>query len=149
MMIRPSPRVVPLVALLAVLLVAGCAQKLGRPTPSPSGDEAPVTLRNLQIETIDGHRAVLMRLSRFPSMIRHSSSRRPAEITVQAWGPVGEGDLPERALPQLDPLVSQVRVSRRAGGLTIVLDLHGDEPPPYSVHQMADWIMVRFSAPES
>jgi hypothetical protein len=148
-MIRALHRVVPVVPLLAALLVAGCAQKLGRPSPSPSGDAAPVTLRNLQIESIDGHRAVLMRLSRLPTMIRHSSSRRPPEITVQAWGPVGDGDLPERVLPQIDALVSQVRVSRHEGGLTIVLDLHGDQPPPYSVHQMADWIMVRFSAPES
>ena len=144
-MIRPLPRV----ALLGVLLIAGCAQKLGRPTPSPSGDEAPVTLRNLQIETIDGHRAVLLRLSRLPTMVRHSSSKRPAEITVQAWGPVGDGDLPERALPQIDPMIAQVRVSRHDGGLSIVLDLHGEDPPPYSVHQMADWIMVRFNAPES
>ena len=145
LMIRPLPRV----ALLGVLLIAGCAQKLGRPTPSPSGDEAPVTLRNLQIETIDGHRAVLLRLSRLPTMVRHSSSKRPAEITVQAWGPVGDGDLPERALPQIDPMIAQVRVSRHDGGLSIVLDLHGEDPPPYSVHQMADWIMVRFNAPES
>jgi hypothetical protein len=147
-MIRPLYRIVPLVGLLGLLAV-GCAQKLGRPTAAPSGDQAPVTLRNLQIENIDGHRAVLLRLSRLPTMVRHSSSRKPPEITLQAWGPAGDGDLPERALPQIDPLVAQVRVSRRDGGLTVVLDFHGDEPPPYSVHQMADWIMVRFDAPES
>ena len=137
------------VALLGVLLIAGCAQKIGRPTPSPSGDEAPVTLRNLQIESIDGHRAVLLRLSRLPTMVRHSSSRRPAQITVQAWGPVGEGDIAERVLPQLDAQIAQVRVSRHDGGLTIVLDFHGDSPPQYSINQMADWIMVRFTAAES
>jgi hypothetical protein len=144
-MSRPLYRV----ALLGVLLIAGCAQKIGRPTPAPSGDDAPVTLRNLQIESIDGHRAVLLRLSRLPTMVRHSSSRRPAQITVQAWGPVGEGDLAERVLPQLDAQIAQVRVSRRDGGLTIVLDFHGDDPPQYSIHQMADWIMVRFPTAES
>jgi hypothetical protein len=137
------------VAVLAVLLAAGCAQKIGRPTAAPSGDNEPVTLRNLQIETVDGHRAVLLRLSRLPTMVRHSSGKRPAQITVQAWGPVGEGDLPERVLPQLDAQITQVRVSRHDGGLTIVLDFRGDDPPPYNVNEMADWIMVRFAAAES
>lgn len=135
--------------MFGVLLVVGCAQKLASPTASPSGDQAPVNLRNLQIENVDGHRAVLLRLSRLPTMVRHSSSRHPGQITVQAWGPVGDGDLPERALPQMDAQVAQVRVSRHDGGLTIVLDLHSDEPPAYSVHEMADWIMVRFISPES
>jgi len=139
----------PLVRLLLLVLIAGCAQKLGRPTPAPSGDQAPVTLRNLQIENIEGHRAVLLRLSRVPSMVRHSSARRPPQITLQAWGPVGEGDLPERVLPQIDTQVAQIRVSRHDGGLTVVLDFKGDEPPPYSVSEMADWILVRFTAPES
>src|ERR1041385_9093001 len=47
--------------LLLCVLIAGCAaHKLAAPSPSPSGDQAPVTLRNLQIETVDGHRAVLV-----------------------------------------------------------------------------------------
>lgn len=145
---RPLHRAASLVPVLCLLAV-GCAQKLAPPTPSPSGGEAPVTLRNLQIETVDGHHAVLLRLSRVPTMVRETSSSHPAQITLQAWGPVGEGDLSERALPQIDPQIAQVRVSRHDGGLSIVLDLHGDDPPPYSVHEMADWIMVRFTAPES
>ncbi len=142
------PVALRIAALVCVLAIAGCAQLVGRPTATPSGAAAPVELRNLQVTDVDGHRAVLLRLSRLPIMIRHSSSRRPAQIEVQAWGPVGEGDLPERNLPQDDPQIRDVRVSRREGGLRVVFDLQGDDPPPYSVHQMADWIMIRFN-PES
>jgi hypothetical protein len=131
-------------AVLFMGLVAGCSASLGRPTAAPTGDQAPVTLRNLQIETLDGHRAVLLRLSRVPTMVRHSSSSDPARITIQAWGPLGDQDLEERNLAQIDPQITQVRVSRRAGGLNVVFDLQGDKPPPYTVHEMADWIMVRF-----
>ena len=132
-----------------LLFAVGCSHRFAAPTPAPSGDQAPVALRNLQVSTIDGHRAVLLRLSRLPTLVGHSSSRGPARITVQAWGPVGDGDLPEHNLPQLDQQITQVRVSRHQGALLVVVDLKGDEPPPYSVHQMADWIMIRFATPES
>ena len=92
--------------------------------------------------------AVLLRLSRPPTLIRHSSSKNPAQITVQAWGPAGE-DLPERALPQFDAQITQVRVWRKEGALNIVLDLQGNDPPEYTVHEMADWIMIRFNASQS
>ena len=138
-----------LIGLSCVVLAAavGCSAPLTRPTAAPTGDQAPVALRNLQIATVDGHRAVLLRLSRLPTLVRHSSSRRPAQIAVQAWGPVGEGDLAEKDIPQVDAEISQVRVSRKEGGLLIVLDLVGDEPPPYSVHEMGDWIMIRLGTP--
>jgi len=135
-------------ALLLPLLVMGCARRLAAPTPSPSGDQAPVTLRNLQVATVDGHRAVLLRLSRLPTLVRHSSGSHPARIMIQAWGPVGDGDLPERTLAQVDPQITQVRVSRHQGGLNVILDLNSEDPPPYSVHEMADWIMVRFNDAE-
>jgi len=41
-----------------------------------------------------------------------------------------------------------VRVSRRAGTLQVVLEFKGAALPPYSVHQMVDWIMVRLGAPQ-
>ena len=119
------------------------------PTAAPSGNAAPVTLRNFEVAVVDGHRAVLMRLSRPPTQLRESSSSRPARITVQAWGPPGDGDLPERDLAQIDPQIEAVRVSRKSGALNVVIHLKGDTPPPYSVHQMADWIMIRFSGPAS
>jgi hypothetical protein len=131
-------------AVLCVGVIAGCSASLGRPTATPTGDQAPVTLRNLQIETVDGHRAVLLRLSRIPTLVRHSSSSDPARITIQAWGPPGDQDLEERNLAQIDPQITQVRVSRRAGALNVVFDLQGNHPPQYTVHEMADWIMIRF-----
>jgi hypothetical protein len=125
------------------LLCAACGTRLGFPTAAPSGDQAPVGLRNLQVATADGHRAVLLRLSRAPTLVRHSSAGRPARIMIQAWGPLGD-DMPERTLSEQDPQITQVRVSRSSGALSIILDLQGDEPPQYSVHEMGDWIMVRF-----
>jgi hypothetical protein len=132
-----------LVAGLCAVAIGGCTASLGRPSAAPTGDQAPVTLRNLQIANVDGHRAVLLRLSRLPTQVRHSSSSRPGRITIQAWGPAGTEDLPERSLQQIDPQISQVRVSRSRGALNVVLDFQGAEPPQYAVFQMADWIMVR------
>jgi hypothetical protein len=132
------------VLLGVVVSLAGCMGRLAAPTAAPTGSEAPVALRHFQVADIGGHRAVLLRLSRRPTQVRHSSSSHPAQITIQAWGPAGDADLPERNLPQSDPRISDVRVSRKEGGLRVVLDLQGEEPPPYSVHEMADWIMIRF-----
>jgi hypothetical protein len=135
--------------LLLPLMVAACSQRMTAPTGAPTGDLAPVALRNLELTAVDGHRAVLLRLSRLPTLVRESSAKRPARITVQAWGPPGDGDLPERDLPQADPLIEDVRVSRTRGALTVVIELKGDELPPYTVHEMADWIMIRFPGPAS
>ena len=134
---------------LLLVVVVGCAQRLSAPTAAPTGDQAPVGLRNFQVTTIDGHRAVLLRLSRLPTLVRYSSSRHPAGITIQAWGPLGDGDLPERSLPAEDEQITSVHVSRHEGALRVVLELSGDEPPSYSVHEMADWIMIRFAAAQS
>jgi len=140
-----------LAALLAAVALAlgGCSMRSLSPAGTPVGEQAPVGLRSLEMASTEGHHAVLLRLSRIPTMVRHSSSTEPAQITIQAWGPPGVGDLAERALPQDDPYVSQVRVSREGGALKIVLDLRSATPPPHMVHEMADWIMVRFSGPQS
>ncbi len=130
--------------LIIPLMAAGCSQRMTAPTPAPTGDQAPVALRNFEVTVADGHRAVLLRLSRVPTLVRHSSAADPARITVQAWGPEGDTDLPERDLPQIDAVISDVRVSRTRGALTVVIDIKGDKPPAYSVHEMADWIMIRF-----
>ena len=122
---------------------------MAAPTAAPSGDQAPVALRNFEITNADGHRAVLLHLSRLPTLVRQSSSSRPGRITLELWGPPGDADLPERDLPQLDALVDNVRVSRKSGALTVVLEFKGEEPPAYTVHEMADWIMVRFSGQAS
>lgn len=132
----------------ATLVAAGCSQ-LTAPTAAPVGDEAPVNLRDLQVATSGGHRAVLLQLTRLPTLVRYSSSSDPARITVQAWGPEGDADLPERILPQNDAIVRQVVVSRNRGELRVIIELNQQEPPPHRVHEMADWIMVRFTEAES
>jgi hypothetical protein len=147
---RPFARKAARFALLLLpLVVPACAHRMAAPTATASGDQAPVGLRNFEVTTVDGHRAVLLRLSRLPTLVRQSSSKRPARITVEAWGPPGDSDLAERDLPQADPLIEDVRVSRSSGALTVVIELKGDEPPAYTVHQMADWIMIRFPGPAS
>jgi hypothetical protein len=132
-----------------MLWVGGCSVLQRAPTADATGNQAPVSLRNFQVQSVDGHRAVLIRLSRTPSLVRDSSSTHPGRITVEAWGPTGDRDLPERNLPQADPQMTQVRVSRNDGQLKVVLDFAGEKPPAYRVHEMADWIMIRFTAPES
>lgn len=135
-------------ASIFALLAAGCAQRLVPPSATPTGNEAPVALRNLQVTSIEGHRALLLRLSRLPNMVRQTSGKDPGRIVIEAWGPAGDGDLPERTLPQVDPEISDVRVSRHDGALQVIVDFKSIEPPPYSVHEMADWIMVRLGVPQ-
>ncbi len=136
--------------IIGAALMAGCSHKLALapPTAAPTGNEAPVGLRNLQVTTVEGHRALLLRLSRVPTMVRQSSANDPARIIIQAWGPANDGDLPERTLPQMDSEIDDVRVSRHEGALQVVVNFKGKEPPPFSVHEMADWIMVRFGGSE-
>lgn len=116
------------------------------PPTVAAGDHTPVALRNLQVTTVDGHRAVLLRLSRLPVQVRQSSGKNPGRIVLQAMGPAGEGDLSERDLAQVDPLLNNVRVSRRQGALEVVLEFKTEEPPAFTVHEMGDWIMVRLDA---
>jgi len=132
-------------AALLVCAAAGCAKQMPPAVAVTAGDQAPVALRNLQVATVDGHRAVFLRLSRLPLQLRQSSAKNPGRIVLQAIGPAGDGDLSERDLAQVDPLLSNVRVSRHQGALEVVLEFKAEEPPPYSVHEMGDWIMVRLN----
>jgi len=128
-------------------IMAGCGSVFWSPTPAAVGEDEAITLRDVQVEAADGHRAVLLHLSQIPSQVRYGETDRPASVTVEAWGPPGDFNLPERILPQTDALISQVRVSRRDGCLRVTIDMQSEEPPPYSVHQMADWVMVRVKGP--
>lgn len=144
-----SPRTSALRRLRVALVLVGafcavsCAQRGAAPSPAPVGADAPLDVRYIQVATVEGHRAVLVRLTHVPSMVRDSSSQNPAEILVHAWGPSGGFDMPERSFPQSDAYLPEVRVSRKGGELRIVLQLAGNVPPQYTVHEMADWIMVR------
>jgi hypothetical protein len=137
-----------LLAAAFAVAVGGCSRSLLGSKVVPAGGRMPVSLRNFEIASADGHRAVLLRLSGLPTLVRHSSASHPGRILIQAWGAAGE-DLPERRLAETDAQIAQVRVSRHQGALNIILDFHADQPPAYSVREMADWIMVRFAGPRS
>ena len=139
----------------AVFGTGGCSKTVVPPAPPPVdagmsaaalADPSPVTLRNLQVATIEGNRAVLLRFSREPYGLAYTTEPGPGRLTVRASGPPGEGDLPERSLQQLDAQIADVRVSRTQGTLQVVIDFKADEVPPHSVHQMVDWVMIRLPA---
>ena len=132
-----------LAALGVSAVVSGCGAAIWSPTPAAVGVDEAITLRDVQVEAAGEHRAVLLHLSQTPSQVRYGDTRNPAAITIEAWGPPGNFDLPERTLPQSDALVSQVRVSRDEGCLRVTIDMQAGELPAYSVHEIADWVMVR------
>ncbi|MCK6555639.1 hypothetical protein L6Q96_13830 [Candidatus Binatia bacterium] len=147
-MVRAQRRSAPgrwswLVAIGLTAIMTGCGTVFWSPTPAAVGVDEAITLRDVQVEAAGAHRAVLLHLSQTPSQVRYGDSRRPASITIEAWGPPGNFDLPERTLPQVDDLVSQVRVSREEGCLKVTIDMQADELPQYTVHEMADWVMIR------
>ena len=135
---------------------AACSKTVTPPPPLPPADAgvsaaaladpSPVTLRNLQVTTIEGNRAVLLRLSREPYGLSYAAENDPGRIIVRASGPPGEADLPERSLQQLDVQIADVRVSRTQGTLQVAIDFKTDAVPPHSVHQMVDWVMIRLPA---
>lgn len=145
---RSAPGVLSWLAFLGVATVlSGCGSVFWSPTPAAVGADEGLTLRGLQVEAADGNRAVLLHLSQVPSQVRYGESGSPPSITVEAWGPRGDFNLSERVLPQTDALISQVRVSRRDGCLRVTVEMQSAEAPPYTVHQMADWVMIRIKGP--
>ena len=140
---------------MVVCGAGACSKTVTPPAPPPVdagasaaalADPSPVTLRNLQVATIEGDRAVLLRLSREPYGLSYTAEPGPGRIIVRASGPPGDGDLPERSLQQLDAQIADVRVSRTQGTLQVIVDFKTDAVPPYSVHQMVDWVMIRLPA---
>jgi hypothetical protein len=145
-----------LVCVCAVLLVASCAKRDPLADPGKSGGflqeslpglTIPLEIREYDVLNESGFRGIFLKLSRLPDSIQHSSDNDPARIVLEIRGPTaGEG--PEEAFPGGDTLVSRVRVAPRPGALWVSLDLAGNRVPEYTVHSMADWVMVRVAAPE-
>jgi hypothetical protein len=137
------------------MFVASCAKRdplapgksAGLLEESLPGISIPLEIREYDVLNESGYRGIFMKLSRLPDSIQHSSDNNPARIVLEIKGPTG-GELPEQAFPGADTLVSRVRVAPRPGVLWVSLDLQGDEVPPYTVHSMADWVMVRIAEPE-
>lgn len=142
-----------LVCTCAVMFVAGCAKRGPLAEPGKGGGlleeslpglSIPLEVRDYDVLNESGYRGVFLKLSRLPDSVQSSSDDNPARIVLEIKGPTaGEG--PEEAFPGGDTLISRVRVAPRPGVLWVSLDLQGDDVPPYTVHSMADWIMVRLT----
>jgi hypothetical protein len=147
---RRSWRVLACGAVVAALL-PGCSKHARVPAPAAiQGENAPalavpLDVQEFQVVSAEGFRGVFVKLSRLPDAVAHRNEGG-ASIVLEISGPTG-GESPEQAFPGGDNLVSSVRVSRTYGKLRVAIDLASDDAPSYTVHTMADWIMVRF-APE-
>lgn len=135
-------------AFSSLLLVAGCARRVPL---AKSGEEnpfaqlsVPLEVQDFNVVSADGYRGLFLKLSRLPDTVESHAEKNPTRLVLEISGPTG-GETPEETFPGGDLLVSRVRISSTYGVLRVVVDLFGDELPEYSVHTMADWIMVRFA----
>lgn len=134
--------------------VGACSQRLpleeaGTATPEAdySAASAPLDLRQFEVVASGGgYRGVFLKLSRFPESVVAAKYDDPARIVLDIRGPTGT-ESPEEVFPGGDAIVTRVRVRRDIGLLQVILDIVGDHAPDYSVHRMADWIMVRMQPP--
>jgi len=138
----------------SLLVCIGCSQKLpleeaGATVQQPDFSHLSTPLDLTSFEVVSsggGYRGVFLHLSRFPDGITTSDQKNPARIVIDIQGPTSVEE-PETAFPGRDSLVSMVRVSKSLGGMRVILDLATPSPPEYSVHRMADFIMVRMKPP--
>ncbi len=141
------------ISLFIVGLACGgsaCSQRLPLEEAGQTAEEAsftdpsaPLDLRQFEVVASGGgYRGVFLKLSRFPDSVVATQYDDPARIVVDVRGPTGT-ESAEEAFPGNDSLVNAVRVSREIGLLRIVLDIAGDHSPDYTLHRMADWIMIR------
>jgi len=133
-----------------LVLAAGCSA-LHDPIKGESASEfehsltalsVPLDLRDYHVVNAAGRRGVFLKLSRIPDAVEDHGESGPPRIVIDIKGPTGT-ETPEEEFPGQDTLVSRVHVARHFGVLRVVLDLQGDDMPPYTVHQMADWVMIR------
>jgi hypothetical protein len=133
--------------LLAAALFVGCAKKAPAPESAPadfSSLSVPLEVREFQVVHTEEYRAIFLKLSRLPDSVGHREQSDPASIILEISGPTGS-EAPEEVFPGGDILVSRVRIARSFGVLHVAIDLASDDAPDYSVHTMADWIMVRLA----
>lgn len=134
-----------------VVGIGGCSQMLPLEDAGAESQvdfselSSPLDLRSFEVVSSGGgYRGVFLRLSRFPESIQTSHYSNPAQIVIDIRGPTS-AESAEETFPGGDTLVAKVRLSREIGLLRVVLDLAGSDPPKYSVHRMADWIMIRLT----
>jgi hypothetical protein len=135
-------------ALSSVLLLAGCAKRAPLATPEEENPfaqlSAPLEVRDFDVASADGYRGLFLKLSRLPDAVASHAEEDPTRLILEISGPTG-GESAEQTFPGGDTLVSRVRISSTYGMLRVAIDLLADELPDYSVHTMADWVLVRFA----
>ncbi len=143
-----------LVLIASVVICAGCSRRyasLGalreeqKQSDLLSGIVVPLAVRSFEVTSADGQRGVFFRLSRVPDEVRHRDETDPPRIIIDVLGPAVGEDVPAEPYPGGDTLVQQILMSRTGGQLQLVVELGTEELPPYSVRQMADWLLVRFN----
>ena len=102
----------------------------------------PLDLQDYRVVSSDGQRGVFLKLSRLPDAVSDRTAKDPPRVILEVKGPTG-AEAPEQEFPGGDTVVSRVKVARAFGVLQVTLELQGRDVPPYSVHTMADWVMVR------
>ena len=127
-------------------VVAGCATRApltdDKMLGKLEGLAGPLEVRGFEVVEAQGHRSVFVRLSRLPDSVQHSAETDPARIIIDIAGATtGQGA--EEQYPSDDLEISEVRIQRHDGILRVSLEMRRPGLPLYSVHPMADWIMVR------
>ncbi len=144
--VSAMPKPVRPLLLLGVCLWAACGSL------RESAVEArlpPLHLRQLlSVQTGEGDRALLFRLSRPGAGLRHGLSRDGNRIEIEVFGAGGE-DFPEREVEQSDPQIRSVRVAKKGQTLRLTVELRSQLVAGYEVQEMADWILIRFPSGNS
>lgn len=136
-------------AVALALVIAGCAASKEQPllTAEQIAElSVPLDIREFRTANGSGNQAVFIKLSRLPDGLDHHVEPNTGTIVIDVRGPVGAATVDDEALQAQSPL-SRIRVARTPKLLRLSLDLERGEVPPYSVHLLADWIMVRLDAP--
>jgi hypothetical protein len=140
-----------LVIVAVALAIGGCAptKQPELLTPEQFAElSVPLDIREYRTVNEAGTQAVFIKLSRLPDGIGHHVESASASIVLDVKGPAGPNTVDEESLQGTPPL-SRIRVARGPNLLRLSLDLERGEVPPYSVHLLADWIMVRLESPDN
>lgn len=136
-------------AVVFALAIAGCTAR-SQPellTPQQFAElSVPLDIREYRTTSGGGTQAIFIKLSRLPDGIEHHVDTAAASIVLDIKGPAGPATVDEESLQAESPL-TRIRVARGPQALRLSLDLERGEVPPYSVHLLADWIMVRLDIP--
>jgi hypothetical protein len=136
-------------AIAVALALAGCTTEKQPEllTPQQYAElSVPLDIREFRTVNDSGTQAIFIKLSRLPDGIDHHVESASGTIVLDIRGPAGPETVDEESL-QAPPPLSRIRVGRGPRVLRLSLDLERGEVPPYSVHLLSDWVMVRLETP--